>query len=1589
MSVNQGDTVRFKVKTDAASYTIDVYRLGYYGGLGARLVASIAPAAPLPQLQPACANDPATGLVDCGNWQESASWQVPAQATSGIYVAKLTRLDTHGSNHIYFVVRADNAHSDVLFQTSDTTWQAYNTYGGNSLYAGAPVGRAYKVSYNRPFNNRAVTPRAAPFYSEYPMVRWLEANGFDVSYSTGIDTDRRGAELLEHKAFLSVGHDEYWSGGQRTNVETARAAGVHLAFFSGNEMFWKTRWEASIDGSGTPYRTLVSYKETHANQKIDPDPAWTGTWRDDRFSPPSDGGRPENGLTGTLFTVECCTSAIHVGDTFGHLRFWRNTSVATLAPGTTATLAAGSLGYEWNEDVDNGHRPAGLMQLSSTTLPTDDHLLDLGSTYGPGTATHSLTLYRHPSGAWVFSAGTIQWSWGLDLEHDQPTGEPESDANMEQATVNLLADMGAQAATLKAGLMPASASTDGTPPSTTITSPVNGSDVEPGGVVTITGTASDDQGTVAAVEVSVDGGSTWHPATGREAWSYPWSPTSAGSVTIKARAIDDSGNLEPPSAETTVTVTSPQCPCSIWNPAADLPAVIDAGDPSGVELGVKFRAGMSGFITGLRFYKSTGNTGTHVGNLWTQGGTLLGTATFVSENASGWQQVSFSTPIAITANAVYVASYHTNTGHYSATGAYFASAGVDTPPLHALGNVTSTNGVYRYGPTGFPTSSYNATNYWVDVVFNTSIGGNDTTPPTVVATTPSPGATGISTGAQATVTFSEPADPATVTAGTIELRAGGTTLVPSSVAYDAPTRTATLTPSAALIPGTTYSVLVHGGGADPRVKDLAGNALAADLTVSFTTVALTACPCTLWPAGTVPAIVDAADPNAVELGVKFRADTDGFITGVRFYKSAANTGVHVGNLWTGAGTLLATATFVAEGTSGWQQVFFSTPVAVVANTTYVASYHTNTGHYSASGAYFATAGVDAPPLHALANVSNANGVYRYGSSAFPSFSYNAANYWVDVVFETSAGTTDTTPPTVVSINPAADAIGAGTGTPVSVTFSEPIDPATVTTNTVELRDGATLVLASVTYDGVTRTATLTPNYALANGTTYSARVHGGSTGFRVKDLAGNALAADFTASFTTATPAACPCSLWPAGTGTPAIVDVDDSNAVELGVKFRADTDGFITGIRFYKSAANTGTHVGSLWTSGGTLLSSATFTSESTSGWQVVSFPAPVAVTANTTYVASYHTNSGHYSYTGAYFGAAGVDQEPLHALANSSSANGVYRYGAIGFPSSSYNAANYWVDVVFDTGASQVPSTSFVDTTTQDFAAGQHDVGAYVAETGNGEVMLAPVVGAEFGGSILPAGWISSPWGGSSTTVIGNGMLAVDGAWVSPQFVYSGNRSLEFAATFSGAPYQHVGYGVTFSEALWAIFSSGPGDALYVRTNDGFVSTNTALPGSWFGVRHQFRIDWTPAGIAYFIDGAQVAFHAQSITSNLRPIASDYAHDGSVLAVDWLRLTPYASLQEGPGIATFTSRTFDASSTVTWTTAAWNATTPAGTSVVLSVRYGATPTPDGSWTLFTPVTGGTINVQSRYLQYRLSMSTTNPNQTPVVSSVTLNFSR
>lgn len=1282
ISVNRGQTISFKIDNrTGATYRLDIYRLGYYQGLGARKVATLNNISSSPQ--PTCLTDPTTGLIDCGNWAVSASWSVPANATSGIYIAKpVSNQATPATSHIVFIVRDDSSHSDILLQTSDTTWQAYNRYGGNSLYVGGPgtnPGRAYKVSYNRPFETRGSVPVDWLFNSEYPMLRWLERNGYDITYFTDVDTDRYGSLLLNHKVFVASGHDEYWSGAQRANVEAARNAGVHLAFFTANEVYWRTRWESSIDGSGTPYRTLVSYKETRANAKIDPSPEWTGTWRDPRpFNPM--GGNPENALVGNIYFVDCCTYAIRVPAEDGKMRFWRNTAVANQSPGGVMTLADSTLGYEWNVTLDNGFQPAGLIRMSTSTYDVPEYLLDYGSTTGPGRGTHHLTLYRHSSGALVFGAGTIQWAWGLDSTHDGFPSTP--DVNMQQATVNLFADMGVQPATLQSGLIPATASTDTTPPVATILAPKNNTTVKIGQPLTIMGMASDSGGgVVGGVEVSTDNGATWHPATGRVAWSYSYTPTVAGAAQVLARAVDDSGNLQTPSGITitvgnTVTVT---CPCSLW-PDVFQPTTDTATDGQPIEIGVKFKSDIDGYITGLRFYKGAGNVGTHTGHLWANDGTLLATAVFANESQSGWQTVEFDAPVPIISNTLYVASYWSQFGYYAYDPDYFVTS-VDNPPLRAVAESPGTaNGVYLYTASGgFPNGQYRATNYWVDVIFSNSVTP-DNTPPSVTQSSPTGNATGVDVATRVSATFSKAINAGTINASTFELRGPGNGLINTTIGYSAASRTATLTPTVTLAYSTRYTATVKGGSAG--VKDLLGNAMVEDYTWSFTTAATPPppqCPCTIWNTSAAPTNPAVNDGTPIEVGVKFRSEVDGTITGLRFYKGAANVGTHIGHLWSSAGALLATATFANETTSGWQQVNFDTPVAISANTTYVASYYSASGWFAYNPGYFNVDYAN-PPLRALAGgLDGPNGVYLYGGPGFPINGSNH-NYWVDVVFATSGGT-DTTPPTVTGVSPDNGATSVNTASVVSAAFNEALAAASVNAATFELRDSSNnLVAATVAYIPGSNSATLTPNAPLALAMTYTATLKGGSGS--ITDAAGNALTADYTWSFTTVVPQTCPCSIWNGLPANPTYDAVSDGQPIEVGVKFRSDQAGLVTGVRFYKGTANTGTHIGHLWRSDGTLLAAATFTGESASGWQTVSFATPVAIAANTTYIASYHSASGYFAYTPGGLSSS-VDNIPLHALASGvDGVNGVYRYGASGFPTEGGNA-NYWVDVVFESAS------------------------------------------------------------------------------------------------------------------------------------------------------------------------------------------------------------------------------------------------------------------------------------------------------------------
>jgi hypothetical protein len=416
--------------------------------------------------------------------------------------------------------------------------------------------------------------------------------------------------------------------------------------------------------------------------------------------------------------------------------------------------------------------------------------------------------------------------------------------------------------------------------------------------------------------------------------------------------------------------------------------------------------------------------------------------------------------VSITANTVYVASYHANVGHYSDDLNYFSSTGVDNLPLHGLVNGVSANGVYAYGVTSaFPNQTWSSSNYWVDVVFSAGLA------PTLSSIGVSPASPTISTGNTplqftATGTYSNTSTQnltnqvtwastntsvATVTnsgqaigissgsanisatlgtfVGSTNLTVQAAPLVISIASLTGGTvnsaYSATLTASGGTLP-YTWSIIgsLPGGlslnsvngvisgiptavgpfNLSVQVTDSASPVASITKALSIT-IAAAPTNLTIWPSTTVPTLVDAGPDSAVELGVKFTSDNNGAISGIRFYKASTNTGTHVGNLWSSTGTLLASAPFAGETASGWQQVNFAAPVPITANTIYVGSYHTNTGHYSDDQSFFAALGVDTPPLHALTNSVSVNGVYAYGvSSAFPNQTWNSSNYWVDVVF---------------------------------------------------------------------------------------------------------------------------------------------------------------------------------------------------------------------------------------------------------------------------------------------------------------------------------------------------------------------------------------------------------------------------------------------------------------------------------------------------------------------------------------------------------------------------------------------------------------
>jgi glucose/arabinose dehydrogenase len=446
-SINKGQAINLKISlAQAGQYNLDVYRLGYYGGAGGRLITSVTGLNGVTQSGPT--EDSTTGLVEY-NWNISHTLQTGADWTSGLYFVKLTDITTGKQSYIQFVLRDDNRPADIGFQDAIATAQAYNTYGSNSVYNFNSEGgqRAYQVSFDRPFKYGPYDT-SAQFNTltwEYNMTRWIESQGYDVSYYTNLDVHSNPLQLYSQKTFLSVGHDEYWSREMFNNVEQARDNGTNLAFFSANTAYWQVRFDPSTSGQAN--RVMTVYKDTTGTgfgPSVDPiaqsNPAAATTL----FRSP-EVNRPENSLLGVGYIGDIGSGGLYQGFDFvvsnASDPYYANTGLQN------GDKLIGLVGLEWDGLLNNGFTPTGLVVLSqSPVTPTGVPSVP------PGTNTNvsNAVRYTASSGAKVFSTGSIQWVWGLD---SYGVLNPRVDPRAQQIAVNIFADMGAKPQTPNSGIV--------------------------------------------------------------------------------------------------------------------------------------------------------------------------------------------------------------------------------------------------------------------------------------------------------------------------------------------------------------------------------------------------------------------------------------------------------------------------------------------------------------------------------------------------------------------------------------------------------------------------------------------------------------------------------------------------------------------------------------------------------------------------------------------------------------------------------------------------------------------------------------------------------------------------------------------------------------------------------------------------------------------------------------------------------------------------------------------------------------------------------------------------------------------------------
>ncbi|MGI8554142.1 MAG: N,N-dimethylformamidase beta subunit family domain-containing protein, partial [Dehalococcoidia bacterium] len=411
-SVNHGAPITFFVSTVQPSYAIDVFRMGWYGGTGANLILHTITMTGINQ--PVPAPDLDTGLLDA-NWQPAYTLQTGADWTSGIYLAKLTA-DNGSVGYINFVVRADGTAADIVYQEPVATYQAYNNWGGKSLYDFQSTNNvpAVKVSYNRPYTDWS---GAGSFFDgDYNMVRWLEEQGYNVTYITSVDLHENPRIMNNRKVFLSNFHDEYYSRPMRENLTAARDRGANIAFLDANDVNWQIRFEPSAAGSAD--RTEVCYKDASSDPMATTNPSLTTThWAD----PPVN--QPESSLVGEIIAGALGSAN---GDYPTGVDWVVNNASHWIYNGTglrNGDHIAKLVGYEFDKVFPNDPNPPGMQILSNSPV---------GGTH------QNSTIYTAAGGAIVFSAGSSYWSWELDDNDFLSYG---ADSRVQRMTSNLLNTM--------------------------------------------------------------------------------------------------------------------------------------------------------------------------------------------------------------------------------------------------------------------------------------------------------------------------------------------------------------------------------------------------------------------------------------------------------------------------------------------------------------------------------------------------------------------------------------------------------------------------------------------------------------------------------------------------------------------------------------------------------------------------------------------------------------------------------------------------------------------------------------------------------------------------------------------------------------------------------------------------------------------------------------------------------------------------------------------------------------------------------------------------------------------------------------------